>query len=79
MAGGAVAFYAKAGQRIVLAATGCDICLDRLAEAGSYVAVGDWCRAVEASLPESKGGLYRVRFGDAGKAGGKLRLLMEIR
>jgi hypothetical protein len=79
IAGESVYFYAKAGQTIVLAVTGIDIRLDRVTGSGSYGATGDWSRAIEAVLPESKGGRYRVRFGDAKEAGGNIRMLMEIR
>lgn len=71
---------AKAGQKVVIAATGVRVRLHRVGGDGKVEAVSGWGRCHEARLPESKGGAYRIEFGKK-EAGSDepARLLLEIR
>lgn len=71
---------ARAGQRVVIAATGIQVRLHRVGVDGKVEAFSGWGRCHEAKLPESKGGVYRIEFGKKESASDEpARLLLEIR
>jgi len=80
LAGRTLELSAKAGQKVVIAATGVRVRLHRVGGDGKAAAFSGWGRCHEARLPESKGGAYRIEFGKK-EAGSDepARLLLEIR
>lgn len=71
---------AKAGQKLVIAATGVRVRLHRVGADGKVEAFSGWGRCHETKLPESKGGAYRIEFGKKETGSDEpARLLLEIR
>lgn len=64
----------------MIAATGVRVRLNRVGGDGKPEAFTGWGRCHEARLPEAKGGVYRIEFGEK-EAGSDepARLLLEIR
>jgi hypothetical protein len=80
LAGRTLQLSAKAGQKVVIAATGVGVRLLRVGVDGKAEAFSGWGRCHEAGLPESKGGVYRIEFGQkAAESEEPARLLLEIR
>lgn len=75
-----VSFTAKAGQKLVVAATGLRLRVLHVADDGALAPFTEWGRCHDVRLPASEGGRYRIEFGM--KAAGDKKpahLLVEIR
>jgi hypothetical protein len=80
LAGRTLELSAKAGQKVVIAATGVRVRLHGVGADGKVEAFSGWGRCHEVKLPESKAGAYRIEFGKK-EAGSDepARFLLEIR
>ena len=75
-----ISFSAKAGQKVVIAASGLQLRLLHVAEDRKLAPFTEWRRCHEVPLPASKGGSYKIEFGKKEAKDKKAaHLLVEIR
>ena len=77
-----IQFGARAGQRLVLGCSGLSFRLEKIVDSGSAEPVTSWIRACDLELPESRDGIYHLRFREpAGHSDAKSPplFLIEIR
>lgn len=80
LAGNAIGFGARAGQRLVLACLEMRFRVEKFGENGRPETITPWTRACDLELPASKGGRYAIRFhGDDDDVSQAAQLLVEIR
>ena len=73
---------ARAGQRLLLGCSGLSFRLEKIVDSGSAEPVTSWIRACDLELPESRDGIYHLRFREpAGHSDAKSPplFLIEIR